>query len=328
MVMENSNIILLSLYRYRLLPDFKSELEAAGAGRELLITRKPEEIEPFLDRVEIGFGDVPFELLERMPKLKWLQLWSAGADFLQRFPAAKELPFQLTTTSGIHRQQLAEHLFALLLSWNRCLPMAVDAQKRHEWLVVTDPRLATLRGKTMLILGYGDIGKNIARVALAFGMKVIGLRRNPGRDGSGEPEGVRVEAAADMKALLPEADHVVNILPATAETRHIIGAAEFGLMKNSALYINIGRGATTDEAALIDALGAKKIAGAFIDVAETEPLPPDSPLWDTENLIITGHYAGCHPDYTRMAMDVALENLGRYNRGEPLKNLVDKKRGY
>jgi phosphoglycerate dehydrogenase-like enzyme len=325
--MENSNIILLSLYRYRLLPEFKGELEAAGAGRDVLITRKPEEIEPFLDRVEIGFGDVPFELLGRMPKLKWLQLWSAGADFLQRFPSAKELPFQLTTTSGIHRQQLAEHLFALLLGWNRCLPAAMEAQKRHEWLVVTDPHLAALRGKTMLILGYGDIGKNIARVALAFDMKVIGLRRNPGPN-SGESEGVRVEAAADMRALLPEADYVVNILPATAETRHIIGAAEFGLMKNSALYINIGRGATTDEAALTDALGAKKIAGAFIDVAETEPLPPDSPLWDTENLIITGHYAGCHPDYSRMAMDVALENLGRYNRGEALKNLVDKKRGY
>jgi phosphoglycerate dehydrogenase-like enzyme len=99
-------------------------------------------------------------------------------------------------------------------------------------------------------------------------------------------------------------------------------------MKPAALYINIGRGATTDEAALIEVLRSNRIAGALLDVVEREPLPPDSPLWEMDNVILTGHYAGCHPDYSRMAMDVALDNLGRYNRGEALKNLVDKKRGY
>jgi phosphoglycerate dehydrogenase-like enzyme len=264
-----------------------------------------------------------------MPNLKWLQLWSAGADFLLRFPEARQLPFQLTTASGIHRQQLSEHLFALLLAWNRCLPAALEAQKRREWLFIKDNRLAVLAGKTMLILGYGDIGKNIARVALSFGMNVTGLRRSAGGQKS-EPglEAVRIESAARLKGLLGEADYVVNILPSTAETRHIIGGAEFALMKNSALYINLGRGATTDEAALFEALRAKKIAGALIDVFETEPLPPASPLWELDNIIITGHYAGCHPGYTRMAMDIALENLERYNHGEPLKNLVDKELGY
>jgi phosphoglycerate dehydrogenase-like enzyme len=329
--MENHKMILLSLPRSRLLPEFREELLNAGAVREALITREPAEIEPFLDRIEIGMGDVPFALLPQMPNLKWLQIWSAGADFLQRFPEAKNLPFQLTTTTGIHRQQLAEHLFAMLLGWNRCLHAAFEAQQRREWLFVTDYRLTALNGKTMLIMGYGAIGGMIAKIALSFGMKVIGLRRNPAGSAATDHKGpadAQIEAATNLRALLPGADYVVNILPFTAETRRYFSAAEFGLMKKSALYINIGRGVTTDEAALIETLRVKRIAGALLDVFETEPLPPDSPLWEMDNVIITGHYAGSHPDYSRMAMDVALENLGRYNRGEPLKNLVDKERGY
>jgi phosphoglycerate dehydrogenase-like enzyme len=329
--MENHKMILLSLPRSRLLPEFREELLAAGAGRETLVTREPAEIEPVLDRIEIGMGDVPFALLHRMPNLKWLQLWSAGADFLQRFPGAKTLPFQLTVTTGIHGQQLAEHLFAMLLGWNRGLRASFEARQRREWLFITDQWLTTLSGKTMLILGYGAIGRTIAAIAFSFGMKVTGLRRNPAGNGEADHNGrgdIRIEAAAKLRALLPEADYVVNILPLTDETRHCFGAAEFSLMKPGALYINIGRGATTDQAALINALRAKKIAGALLDVVETEPLPPDSPLWDLDNVMITGHYAGCHPMYSRMAMDIALENLGRYNRGEPLKNLVDKERGY
>jgi phosphoglycerate dehydrogenase-like enzyme len=318
--------ILLSLAKNRLLPEFREELLAAGAGREVLITRDQAEIQPHLDRIEIGMGDLPFALLPDMPNLAWLQLWSAGADFLRRFPGAKNLPFQLTIATGIHRQQLAEHLFAMLLGWNRRLSDAFAARQRREWLFIKDQQLRALKGKTMLILGYGDIGESIAAVAAVFGMKVTGLRRNPSKNAGGG--NVRIEAAADLHAFLPEADHVVNILPSTADTRRLFGAAEFGRMKTGALYINIGRGATTDEAALIEALRAQTIAGALLDVVETEPLPPDSPLWDMDNVMITGHYAGCHPDYSRMAMDVALENLGRYNRGEPLKNLVDKERGY
>jgi phosphoglycerate dehydrogenase-like enzyme len=121
---------------------------------------------------------------------------------------------------------------------------------------------------------------------------------------------------------------VVNILPSTADTRHYVGEAEFSRIKSGAVYINAGRGANTDEAALIRALASKRIAAALLDVTEQEPLPADSPLWDMENVILTSHYAGRHAEYSRMALDVALENLGRYVRGEPLKNLVDKRKGY
>jgi phosphoglycerate dehydrogenase-like enzyme len=324
--METKSVILLSLLPGRILPEFREQLEAAGKGREVLVSRDAAEIEPYLDRIEIGLGDLPFGLLPRMPKLKWLQLWSAGADFLQKFPEAKGLPFQLTTATGIHGRQLAEHLFAMLLGWNRRLPDALAAQKRHDWLFVNDQKLSVCAGKTMLILGYGVIGGTIAAAALGFGIKVIGLRRNPAK--SGGTEGVRIENAARLLELLPGADYVVNILPSTPDTKHCFGAAEFGRMKNSALYINIGRGATTDEAAMTEALKSKRIAGALLDVVEKEPLDRDSPLWDLDNVLITGHYAGCHPEYSRMAMGVALENLERYNRGEALKNLVDKNKGY
>jgi phosphoglycerate dehydrogenase-like enzyme len=178
----------------------------------------------------------------------------------------------------------------------------------------------------MLILGYGVIGERIARTALAFGMKVTGLRRTVSKGGA--PEGVRLESSEKTGDFLPEADYVVNILPATPETRHYVGVAEVGRMKPGAVYINVGRGATTDEAALIRALAAKRIAGALLDVTEQEPLPADSPLWAMDNVILTSHYAGRHAEYSRLALDVALENMGRYVRGEPLKNLVDKIKGY
>jgi len=320
------NMILLSLAPGRVLPEFRVQLEAAAEGRDVLISMDPKEIEPLLGRIEIGMGDIPLKLIPRMPRFKWWQLWSAGADVLQRFPPLKELPFQLTSASGIHGQQIAEHVFGMLLGWNRCLVKALDAQRQHKWLFIGDEQLSTLEGKTMLILGYGAIGGTIARIALSFGMKVIGLRRNPAR--GGDMAGVLLEASARLRDFLPQADYVVNILPNTQDTLHFFGAAEFALMKNSALYINVGRGVTTGEADLIDALRQKRIAGALLDVTETEPLPEDSPLWNLDNAIITGHYAGCGPDYTHKAMCIAMENLERYKRGEPLKNLVDKSKGY
>jgi phosphoglycerate dehydrogenase-like enzyme len=271
-------------------------------------------------------GDVPFSLISRMPNLRWVQLWSAGADVLQHFPDLKEKPFRLTTASGIHGQQLTEHTFGMMLAWNRNFPAAFAAQKRREWLAVTDQSLRTLQGKNMVILGYGVIGEQIARTALVFGMKVTGLRRTVSKGGA--PDGVRLESSARLRDFLPEADYVVNILPSTADTRHYFGEAEFCLMKPSALYINVGRGATTDEEALIKALASKRLAGALLDVTGREPLPEDSPLWGMDNVILTSHYAGRHAEYSRMALNVALENLGRYIRGEPLKNLVDKSQGY
>ena len=318
--------ILLFSLKSAQMAEFKRQIEAENKGRDLLISMDPQEIEPHLDRIEIAMGDVPRDLIQRMGNLKWLQLWSAGADLLQRFPALREHPVTITTASGIHVQQMAEHLFAMLLGWNRQLPATFEARQKRHWLKVQAKQLAVLNGKKMLILGFGSIGESIAKIACAFGLEVTGLRRNVSQGTA--INGIQLAEASKLHSLLPAADYVVNILPLTPETRHFFGSTEFSLMKNSALYINIGRGATSDEIALIEALRTKSITGALLDVCETEPLPENSPLWELDNVMITAHYAGAHPDYSSLAMEVALENLRRYNRGEELKNVVDKIKGY
>jgi phosphoglycerate dehydrogenase-like enzyme len=323
---QYKGLMLVSLPGDRVPSRLAEQLRDAGDGRDVLVSSGRAEIEGVLDKIEIAVGFIPWDLFSRMPHLGWVQLWSAGADGLQAHPELKNLPFKLTNTSGIHKQQITEHIFALLLAWNRYLPPVFAARQRHEWLRVGDEQVSVLSGKIMLILGYGAIGEQTARVAQVFGMRVIGIRRR-----LTEPaleQGVALEPAGKLRDLLPQADVVVNILPHTQETANLFGRAEFAAMKKTALYVNVGRGATTDEDALIGALKNRTIAGALLDVTKKEPLPPDSPLWDLENLILTSHYGGMHPDYSALALEITLDNLGRYVRGEPLKNLVDKGAGY
>jgi phosphoglycerate dehydrogenase-like enzyme len=275
-----------------------------------------------------------------MPRLAWVQLWSAGADQLQRYPAAKDAPFILTGTSGIHGPQMAEHFFGMYFAWNRRFPAAFAAREQKEWRKIPNGELLSAAGKTLIIAGCGAIGGTIARAAGVFGMKVIGLRwsetpeteQNPAPETAagvpGEAAGPRIAGISRLKEFLPHADVVLNILPLTGETIHFFGEAEFALMKRGALYVNMGRGGTTVEAALIRALENKTIAGALLDVFEKEPLPPGSPLWDMDNVILTAHYGGLHPDYDALALEIALDNLERYVNGKPLRNVIDKTRGY
>jgi phosphoglycerate dehydrogenase-like enzyme len=307
--------------------DLESVLRGMGENREILVTQDKAEVEKVLDKIEIAFGDIPFELIPRMPNFKWLQLWSAGADILQNIPELKTLPFRMTTASGIHGQQIAEHTFALILTWNRKMERAFRNQSSHRWVRPGMGEMVVLRGKTMLILGYGVIGEKVAQAALAFGMKVTGIRRRIAAAAT-DRLGVTVMPAAALHEALGQADYVVNILPHTAATEHSFGKEELLAMKPSAVYVNVGRGKTTDEAALLEALKTGRLGAALLDVTEAEPLPKDSPLWDLENVLLTPHYAGFHADYNKLALEVALENLTHYLRGEPLRNLVDKNSGY
>jgi phosphoglycerate dehydrogenase-like enzyme len=325
--MNHVGKILLALDPDRVPVNAVERIREAGGGREVLVRSGTAEIEPCLDGVEIVAGDFPASFCARMPSLKWFQLWYAGADWLQKIPGAVDLPIVITNVSGIHGEQMTEHLFGLLFAWNRKFPRAFAAQTRHEWAAFTHAEMATLAGKTMLILGYGTIGERISHVAKAFGMKIIGVRRSP-PDPSSATAGVSIEAFSALPALLPDADIVVNILPYTAETRRLIGEREFSLMKRTALFANIGRGMTVDEEALTAALKKGTIAGAVLDVTEKEPLPANSPLWDLSNVIITSHYSGFHPRYDELALGVFLDNLSRYVRGEELRNVVDKRFGY
>jgi phosphoglycerate dehydrogenase-like enzyme len=318
-------IILVHVDSGRIASGAKERLEKAGDGREVLLTSDRELIEKNLDRVEIYIGELDYAYLSRMPNLRWAQLWYAGIDGMRAHPELRDKPF-LFTNARIHGPQIAEQVFAMILAWNRCLPQVLEAKKRHEWLRFSDDRLGTLDGAFLLILGYGVIGERIARAALAFGMRVTGLRRNPGKGSA--VAGVEVESPEKLRDLLPQADYVLNILPGTPATTRIFGAAEFALMKKSALYLNVGRGTTTDEGALIAALRSGSIAGALLDVTEQEPLPPESPLWDLDNVILSPHYGGLHPNYKHIVLDLVLDNLGRYVRGEPLNYVVDKQAGY
>ncbi|MDR2094722.1 MAG: D-2-hydroxyacid dehydrogenase [Treponema sp.] len=325
--LENEKGILLAALEHgELSPEVKAGIIKAADGREVLFTTDRDAIEQNLDRIEIIFDTVPWDMLHRMPLLRWVQVWSAGADRLLAYPELRGLPFILTNTSGMHADQITEHILGMMLAWNRCFVRAFAAQKRHEWFRPREHEISVLRGKTMLIAGYGSIGRQIAQAAVTFGMKVTGIRRrvpDTGMDGA-----VQVAAFSRLPELLAGADFVVNLLPLTEETRGVFGKDQFNGMKAAALYAGAGRGKTTDEEALIEALQTKRIAGALLDVTAEEPLPSDSPLWDMDNVIITGHYAGMHPDYHGIALGIALDNLGRYVRGEAMLNVVDKEAGY
>jgi len=289
-------------------------------------TNDRNEVIKNLDRIEIYIGDAPWDLVSKMPRLQWLQTWSAGVDMALAYPEVPELPVRITNTSGMHIDQLAEQLFGMIFAWTRYFLPVFAAKRERRWLKVFDDKLDVVSGKSMLILGYGKIGRKIAQAAKVFGMEVTGVRRRPER--TAEEDGVPTASMDALMSLLPRADYVVNILPNTAETKGLMDSRAFAAMKKGAVYANIGRGPTTDEGAMIEALQSGRLGAALLDVFRSEPLPPDSPLWDMENVIITPHYAGMRKDYSDLALEIALENLDHYNRGEPLRNEADKKAGY
>jgi D-2-hydroxyacid dehydrogenase (NADP+) len=303
----------------------RTTIAALAPDMQLIVTDDPAQIEPVLPEVEIATGHVPPTLLARMPNLRWYQQWGAGADWLMRHPEIAARDFVITNASGVHAIQISEHILALLLAFARRLPQAMRAQLRGEWQREERQDIFEMAGKTMLLIGVGAIGERTARLAAALDVRVIGVRRDPTAPAPGVARMIGPERLAEA---LPEADFIVLTVPLTPDTRHIIGERELRLMKPTALIVNIGRGGTIDEAALIRALAEGWIAGAGLDVFEKEPLPPDSPLWRMENVIITAHYAGATPHYSERALAIFLDNLRRYKAGEPLRNVVDKTLGY
>lgn len=325
--MDTKGIILLALKETRVPKNTVQRIREFADGREIVVTGGKADVEKVLDRVEIAAGDFPASLMPRASSLRWFHQWYAGADWLQRHPEARDLSFMVTTSSGIHGRQMTEHLFGLLIAWYRRFPETFAAQQRREWLRYGHADIGLLSGKTMLILGFGAIGEQAALVASAFDMRVIGLRRTPGK--GYPPAGVdRIVGYERLTEVLPDADVVVNILPYTQDTHAFMGRAEFAAMRKTAVFANIGRGKTVDEEALAAAVREGVIGGAVLDVTAEEPLPAESPLWDTPGIIITPHYSGFHPRYDELALGKFLENLKRYTRGEPLLNMVDKGLGY
>ncbi len=264
---------------------------------------------------------LPSGVIKSANSLKWIHSIGAGVDGILT-PEVLESSAIVTSSSGIHREPISEHVFAFMLSFVRGFHIFAHQQARKEW---KRPELQELAGKTLGIVGLGEIGSEIAVKAKSFGMKVIAVKRTP----SEKPRAVDELWLQDrLKDLLSQSDFVVLSLPLTHETRSYFGVTEFQNMKKSAYFINISRGKIVQEAKLIQALQEGWIAGAGLDVFEEEPLPMNSPLWEMPNVIITPHVAGTNPQYMERAMAIFEENLQRFLKGEPLENLVDKKLGY
>jgi D-2-hydroxyacid dehydrogenase (NADP+) len=235
----------------------------------------------------------------------------------------------VTNPSGIFSVPMAEHTMGLLLALARNFPDSVRGQDRAKWAqqeIWDKPQhLTELNGKVLLIVGYGSIGREVAKRAKAFDMKVWGVTRS----GSGEHTHVeKLFSAPQLQEALPAADYVLICAPETAQTKHLLGATEIAKMKRGARLINIGRGSLLDEAALVRALESGALGGAALDVAQTEPLPAESPLWKAPNLFITPHTSGISDRLWGRQAAILIELLERWFDGRELFNRVDFSRGY
>ncbi len=302
--------------------------------------RSPEELtEALSPSVEVLYTVQPALDLSRAPNLKWVQTHMAGIDSLIGTPIW-ESQIPITTMSGIHAVTIGEYVLGMMLALNYKLPRMLYYQKRGEWPKERWNLFARheLRGQTVGIVGYGSIGREVARLASGLGMRVLASKRSsdPAHrgwrlPGTGDPEGrlpARFFTPEQVPEMLAESDFVVLALPATPTTERFIGEAELRAMRPGACLINIARGRILDQAALARALREGWIAGAALDVFEPEPLPADSPLWQLDNMILSPHVSGFTFDYDRWAVELFADNLGRYLDGRPLLNVVNRERGY
>lgn len=261
------------------------------------------------------------DLVAAAPKLRWVQAMSAGAE---RFcPAlAGATGVVLTNVRGAHPIPIAEHFLAMLLGLTHRIPEFLAMQARREWKRLT---MTEVRGQTLLVLGLGNLGREIVAAATAIGLDVIGY----------DPY-IAIPAAAVRKLFLADqlhealgqANFVVSCIPLTPVNRGFIGKAEFAAMRPGTFFFNVSRGGVVDEQALVAALESGHLAGAGLDVFAVEPLPPASPLWGMPNVIITPHIAAASPETELRTHDILVENLKRYAAGRPLLNQVDIARGF
>jgi len=283
-----------------------------------------ERLDAILAEAEVIFGlRLPQDVIRRSPGLKWIQVMSAGVNrFLDAEMVAS--PVTMTNVSGVAATPIAEFVLMFMLMFVKQAPFSFQLKQEKRW-----HRFAptVLRSKTVGIVGLGSIGREVARLAKAFRMRVLATRRSARRVGRARYVDI-LFPPEQLPELLAESDFVVLALPLTRETKGFIGEEELRAMKPAAYLINIGRGEVVDEEVLIRALEENWIAGAGLDVFATEPLLADSRLWGLPNVIMSPHVSGGVEDYTTYATEVFIENLGRYLSGKRLLHVVDKQKGY
>jgi phosphoglycerate dehydrogenase-like enzyme len=286
-----------------------------------------------MEGAEIYFGlGLPRELLlaglAPPQRLRWIHSGAAGVASLLH-PELLQHGVVLTNSAGVHGPAMAETALGMILHFARGLDHAVAAQHRGEWDTAAFERVdcgvREIDGATLGIVGYGGIGRELAKRARALGMRVIAARRtaDPGDSGAEVLYG-----PDSLATLLRESDFVVLAVPSTPATRGMISEAQLSLMRRDAVLINIARGDVVDEGALLAALQGGRLRGAALDVFATEPLPPDSPLWSRPNVLITPHVSATTPRYWQREAELMLDNVGRYFQGQPLRNVVDVAAGY
>lgn len=276
-----------------------------------------------------------------MPALRWIQYTLAGTDFVKGSPLFEREGFEATTLSGAVAGKVAEYALMAMLSLGHKLPLTCAYQSKKIWPPDRWESLkaAELHGSTVGLLGYGSIAREIARLLLPFNVEILATKKNlmeledtgyvPA--GLGDPEGVLFKRLYPPEAMIPMlklCDFVVVCLPLTGDTTGAIGKKELAAMKKTAYLVALGRGGQVNEQALAEALREGRIAGAMLDVFETEPLPKESPLWEVPNLVITPHVAGNTSRYDQLVYDLFTANLYRYLNGEPLYNPYVPERGY
>jgi phosphoglycerate dehydrogenase-like enzyme len=292
-------------------------------GTEVTLVRHREATPQMLRKAEIIFGWPGAEDVRAAENLRWIHLPSAGADNYTNGEVILPKQVILTTSSGVYGLPIAEHVLAMILSYNRSLQDYAYHKEQKLWKGIGKTR--DFFGSTIGIIGLGDIGSEVAKRAKALGARVLAVKRTR----SEPPEYVdELYCTQELEEVLVQSDYVVLALPNTSKTQGIITEERLRKMKPDAFLVNIGRGALVDQEALINALREGWIGGAGLDVTSPEPLPEDSPLWELPNVIITPHMSGISPSNDRRKFDIFYRNLKRFVAGLPMDNVVDLSEGY
>jgi phosphoglycerate dehydrogenase-like enzyme len=299
-------------------------IKAAGLADRVAVDSLPRKEKPSAEQLArteaLMAPGVPPGLLPSMPKLRWAQSMTAGVEGWLALP---DLPkdLALTCARGTHTESMPENIMASLFYIAKPLAIAANNKQAGKWVhTVAQP----LTGKTLGILGLGAIGAEVARMAKAFGMKVIGTKRRPEKIGNVD----EVLPAERTDEVLARSDFLLLLLPATPVTDNFINAVRLAKMKPTAWLLNFGRGHLIKDDDLIAAVKAKTIAGAVLDVFRQEPLPAEHPFWKTDGILVLPHIGGPHPQRDRFVARLFVDNLGRFLDGTPLKEVVDRTTGY
>ncbi len=294
-----------------------------GVGYHRLLLFAPGDVEGLkaLQSADIVFGAPDAQAVCESTKVSWVQLNSAGYTSFDHRTIRETLTKRgtiVTNSSDVYAEPCAQHLLAMITSLARGLPNALDAQRGdRSWRMSLRPTLPLLNSQTVLILGFGAIARRLIELLHPLEMNLIAMRRHVIGD-----EPIRVFAASELDELLPTVDHLVNTLPANEDSQHFVNAARLAKLKAGAIVYNIGRGTTVDQNALIKELRDGRLAAAYLDVTEPEPLPVDHPLWETPNCLITPHLAGGHRTEKERQVKHFLANLRRFEQGVPMRNRV------